>query len=53
MSVLPLTINRTHFTSSDLPLADLAQYESLGADMVEAMLASVSIGLAAAQIGKT
>lgn len=55
MSVLPLTIQPNpilHTPSSDLPLADLAQYEALGADMVETMLASAGIGLAAAQIGK-
>lgn len=55
MSVLPLTIQPNpilHTPSSDLPLADLPQYVALGKEMVETMLASAGIGLAAVQIGK-
>lgn len=55
MSLLPLTTLPNailHKTSKDLPMDRLREYKSLGEDMIETMLASDGIGLAAVQIGK-
>lgn len=55
MSVLPLTLQPSkilHKPSTNLPLDELASYTQLGKDLVETMLASNGIGLAAPQVGK-
>lgn len=55
MSVLPLVVQPNpllHKVSRDLAMDDLAQYEALGQEMIETMLANNGIGLAAPQIGK-
>lgn len=55
MAVLPLTLqpnNVLHTPSQAIPLPELSTYRALGQDMVETMLASNGIGLAAPQIGQ-
>ncbi|EKD78819.1 MAG: Peptide deformylase [uncultured bacterium] len=55
MSVLPLVTQPNAIlkrASLDLPQDQLSSYQALGANMVETMLASNGIGLAASQIGQ-
>lgn len=55
MSVLPLVLQPNAILkrpSADIPADQLASYRALGNDMIETMLASNGIGLAAPQIGE-
>lgn len=55
MSVLPLTLEPNpilHRPARDLTPADFKQYQALGQDMIDTMLANTGIGLAAAQVGQ-
>ncbi len=55
MSVLPLTIEPNpilHQPSCDLPLPNLADWQKLGNDMIDTMIANNGIGLAASQVGQ-
>lgn len=55
MSVLPLILQPNPIlrtTCTDLSLKELANYQKLGQDMIETMLSSNGIGLAAPQVGK-